>query len=374
MSNTVQRVSWRNTTEPEGPSPWLPLTIIKPKERPESAKQKARYEATLAETTKQVNTMIGEYFDLHSLSTEPERVSNMTTASEASSANIQLQTEHVDEQLIHTISADGQIDRSFRSILSKHPIGNRACRQATHSHNLRRRANWASRQACQKANWTRQKAKWACRRGNWAKRWAHSSICREASRMANWAIRKAKWANRRAIWEHWLAQQFDRNYQRSSDERWTYLAKLHILIGRWSRDTFLRYIRKQVEQFSNVAKKMLTFRSFRHIPDIAPRRVTMPRRGEILDVANHDGRSYQHYLCTPNQQTGRCNTINGGASISDHRRRKRGIAEGEERGELNIYLSIPNPNHQCTSGALLSLIAFRRGVWRRSYFATHRFR
>lgn len=155
------------------PSPWLPLTIIKPKERPETAKQKACHEATLAETTKQVNTMISEYFDLHSLSTEPKRVSNMTNASEVYSAyiqlqtepaNIQLQTEHIDEQLIHTTSANGQIDRSFRSILSKHPIGNRACRQATYSHNFRQQANWASRQACQKENWTRQKAKWACRR------------------------------------------------------------------------------------------------------------------------------------------------------------------------------------------------------------------
>jgi hypothetical protein len=46
-----------------------------------------------------------------------------------------------------------------------------------------------------------------------------------------------------------------------------------MLIGRWSSDAFLRYIRKQVEQFSrNVSKKMLTFRSFCHIPDITPRR------------------------------------------------------------------------------------------------------
>ena len=144
--------------------------------------------------------------------------------------------------------------------------------------------------------------------------------------------------------------------------------------------------RKQVEQFSrNVAKKMLTFRSFRHIPDIAPRRISsedpgsativiMPRRGEILDVTNHDGRSYQPSPCTPNRQTGRCNTINGGASISDHRRRRRGIAEGEERGEMKINLSIPNPNHQCTSCALLCLIAFQRGVWLRSCFAMHRLR
>ena len=45
------------------------------------------------------------------------------------------------------------------------------------------------------------------------------------------------------------------------------------------------------------------------------------------------------------------------------------MAEGEERGELKINLSIPNPNHQCTSCALFCLIAVRRGVWLRSCFA-----
>jgi hypothetical protein len=45
-----------------------------------------------------------------------------------------------------------------------------------------------------------------------------------------------------------------------------------MLIGRWSSNAFLRYIRKQVEQFLwNVAKKMLTFCSFCHISDINPR-------------------------------------------------------------------------------------------------------
>ena len=48
-----------------------------------------------------------------------------------------------------------------------------------------------------------------------------------------------------------------------------------MLIGRWSSDAFLRYIRKQVEQFSkDVAQKMLTHRSFRTISDIAPRVVS----------------------------------------------------------------------------------------------------
>jgi hypothetical protein len=40
-------------------------------------------------------------------------------------------------------------------------------------------------------------------------------------------------------------------------------------IGRWSSDAFLRYIRKQVMEFShNVSKKMLRFRHHcRHVPD-----------------------------------------------------------------------------------------------------------
>ena len=49
-----------------------------------------------------------------------------------------------------------------------------------------------------------------------------------------------------------------------------------VLIGRWSTDAFLHYIRKQVEQFSrHVAKQMLTFRLFCTIPDIEPRVVSI---------------------------------------------------------------------------------------------------
>lgn len=46
------------------------------------------------------------------------------------------------------------------------------------------------------------------------------------------------------------------------------LVYLIMMIGRWSSDAFLRYIRKQVEQFShNVSHRMLRFRFFRHVPD-----------------------------------------------------------------------------------------------------------
>jgi hypothetical protein len=43
-----------------------------------------------------------------------------------------------------------------------------------------------------------------------------------------------------------------------------------MLIGRWSSDAFLRYIQKQVEQFSeHISKQMIQVWSFRTIPDIA---------------------------------------------------------------------------------------------------------
>ncbi len=42
-----------------------------------------------------------------------------------------------------------------------------------------------------------------------------------------------------------------------------------MLIGRWSSDAFLCYIRKQVMEFSqNIAKKMLSCQNFGHIPNI----------------------------------------------------------------------------------------------------------
>jgi hypothetical protein len=48
-----------------------------------------------------------------------------------------------------------------------------------------------------------------------------------------------------------------------------------ILIGRWSSNAFLQYIRKQIEQFShNVSHWMLTFTSYGHILDMEPRRVS----------------------------------------------------------------------------------------------------
>ena len=65
------------------------------KVRPETAKQRARRETTLAETTQQVNTMIGEYFNLLSFSIDTERASDDS-----------------DEQIIDITFDDGQIEHA----------------------------------------------------------------------------------------------------------------------------------------------------------------------------------------------------------------------------------------------------------------------
>jgi hypothetical protein len=42
-----------------------------------------------------------------------------------------------------------------------------------------------------------------------------------------------------------------------------------MMLGRWSSDAFLRYIRKQVEQFShNVSRKMIAHQFHRHVPQV----------------------------------------------------------------------------------------------------------
>ena len=44
-----------------------------------------------------------------------------------------------------------------------------------------------------------------------------------------------------------------------------------MIIGLWSSDAFMRYIRKQVEQFShNVSRRMIRFQFHCHIPDLEP--------------------------------------------------------------------------------------------------------
>ena len=44
-----------------------------------------------------------------------------------------------------------------------------------------------------------------------------------------------------------------------------------MMIGRWSSDAFLRYIRKKVKKFShNVSLIMIHFQFHRHIPDLEP--------------------------------------------------------------------------------------------------------
>ncbi len=79
-----------------------------------------------------------------------------------------------------------------------------------------------------------------------------------------------------AIGEHWLSINRDEigtHSIRSGAAMAMSLGECAIftimLIGRWSSDVFLQYICKQVMEFSqNVAKKILTYQNFCHIPDI----------------------------------------------------------------------------------------------------------
>ena len=44
-----------------------------------------------------------------------------------------------------------------------------------------------------------------------------------------------------------------------------------MMIGRWSSDAFMKYIRKQIEQFTfDVSARMLTMQHFRHVPAHSP--------------------------------------------------------------------------------------------------------
>ena len=66
-----------------------------------------------------------------------------------------------------------------------------------------------------------------------------------------------------------------------------YLAEVPVytimLIGRWSSDAFLRYIRKQVEQFShNVSRRMIQHQHFTHVPNFLPQ------------TSRHDPRQRNH--------------------------------------------------------------------------------
>jgi hypothetical protein len=71
-----------------------------------------------------------------------------------------------------------------------------------------------------------------------------------------------------------------------------------MMLGRWSSDAFLRYIRKQVEQFShNVSKRMIIHQFHRHMPDADPR------------ITHHDPRQRNH----PNNAATRGNIGGDGA-------------------------------------------------------------
>ena len=88
-----------------------------------------------------------------------------------------------------------------------------------------------------------------------------------------------------------------------------------MMTGRWSSDAFLRFIRKQVEQFShNVSSRMLRFELHRHMIDnvltisrFNPRQrinQTTRRQGEILVVT-----CLVRHVCPPSLSSVRGSTV-----------------------------------------------------------------
>ena len=91
---------------------------------------------------------------------------------------------------------------------------------------------------------------------------------------------------------------------RSGSAMGMYLAEVPVytimLIGRWSSNAFLRYIRKQVEQFShNVSRRMIQHQHFTHVPNFLPQ------------TSRHDPRQRNH---RDNAQT-RLNMGRAGAGV-----------------------------------------------------------
>ena len=131
-----------------------------------------------------------------------------------------------------------------------------------------------------------------------------------------------------------------------------------------------------MEQFSrNVAKKILTFWSFCHIPDIAPQRIFSEDPLQRNHCSNAKTRwnigcnkSRWAQLLAFSLYSWLADWVMQYNLLKDHLfRTANGIGEGSpkarRRENWKFNLSISNPIHQCISCALLSLIAFQRGIW-----------
>ncbi len=146
-----------------------------------------------------------------------------------------------------------------------------------------------------------------------------------------------------------------------------------MLIGRWLSDAFLRYIWKQVEQFSrDVGRKMLTHQLFWTIPDVASCVVSNkdPRQRNHQDNAKtrrNIGRNaswwmqllaFSPYNWSIDDAEA---TINGGGIIFP-------IADGVGGGENWINNSVPNPTPCAHLVHNFLLFTDRGGVWLQSCF------
>jgi hypothetical protein len=197
--------------EPAGPSPWLHPSSSAMRE---TATQKACHKATLAETMKQVNNLIGEFFILPSSpSQEPKR----------EPANIQLPNEHVDkhsnvttihkhielvddghdEQLIERIK--GQTEHATRQIEHTKRQIERVKRQTEHAERQTKQAEWQTEHAKKQIEQAKRQTEHAARQTEratrqiehveWHTNWHtnfHPFVCKQVDEHT---LTRADWPN-----------------------------------------------------------------------------------------------------------------------------------------------------------------------------------
>ncbi len=174
----------------------------------------------------------------------------------------------------------------------------------------------------------------SCNTCDW--RAVHMEALILASNLTKWVLTRY---NQEQRWKC-ISEKFPFKPSCSSAGGWAMLS-FATFINRWSN--FCATYQKRCWLFGHsITSRTLLLNKFLQKTPGSATIAIMPRLGETLEVTNHNEHSYRLSPFTPNQRTRRCNTINGGATISDRHRHRREISEGEERGVLKIYLSIPN--------------------------------
>jgi hypothetical protein len=81
------------------------------------------------------------------------------------------------------------------------------------------------------------------------------------------------------------------------------------LIGRWKSDSFMKYLRKQIEQFTlGISTKMLTMKVFRHVPSHTSSNPEVQEYGMTASLMLGGDKNGRRHLSRP-EGAGRGETI-----------------------------------------------------------------